>query len=384
MDWEDGGNGFDLQYKFVCDDDTRLEGVADWSALIYDRNCDLPREGNAPSPSSWHRHCSYTDSNRLGPVWRRTSIPARSPARSMITARSISLSPWPPCSPRFLHAEILLACAPHCPRGWSAGLMPIPPRQEATAVMLQGLAGALPIETHISLVFVGADTVWKLKKAIELPFLDFTNAEDRRRFTERELALNATAAPGLYRDMLAVVRQEMGPWCFRTRQRMPRRWTGCCAWRACRPKTFSMPSPRRGGLTLALQDALADAVAAYPSCAAGSDGGAAADAADRARQRSLGAWRRPARARCARLAGRGPCRAGRARTIAHAARADGFVRRAHGDLHLGNLCLWQGRPVPFDALEFDEALATIDLGYDLAFLLMDLDQRVTGRLRIAC
>jgi predicted kinase len=52
----------------------------------------------------------------------------------------------------------------------------------------------------------------------------------------------------------------------------------------------------------------------------------------------------------------------------------GFVRRAHGDLHLANLCLWDGVPVPFDALEFDEALATIDLGYDLAFLLMDLDQ----------
>ena len=55
---------------------------------------------------------------------------------------------------------------------------------------------------------------------------------------------------------------------------------------------------------------------------------------------------------------------------------DGFVRRVHGDLHLGNLCLWRGKPVLFDALEFDEAMATIDLGYDLAFLLMDLDQRV--------
>jgi uncharacterized protein len=55
---------------------------------------------------------------------------------------------------------------------------------------------------------------------------------------------------------------------------------------------------------------------------------------------------------------------------------DGFVRRVHGDLHLGNLCLWHGKPLPFDALEFDEAMATIDLGYDLAFLLMDLDQRV--------
>ena len=46
-----------------------------------------------------------------------------------------------------------------------------------------------------------------------------------------------------------------------------------------------------------------------------------------------------------------------------------------GDLHLGNMCLWQGRPVPFDALEFDESMATVDLGYDLAFLLMDLDRR---------
>ena len=57
--------------------------------------------------------------------------------------------------------------------------------------------------------------------------------------------------------------------------------------------------------------------------------------------------------------------------------ASGFVRRAHGDLHLGNLLMWQGRPVPFDALEFNEDLATIDLGYDLAFLLMDLEHRVS-------
>jgi uncharacterized protein len=56
--------------------------------------------------------------------------------------------------------------------------------------------------------------------------------------------------------------------------------------------------------------------------------------------------------------------------------AAGYIRRCHGDLHLGNICLWDGKPVPFDALEFDEALATIDVGYDLAFLLMDLDHRV--------
>jgi hypothetical protein len=53
----------------------------------------------------------------------------------------------------------------------------------------------------------------------------------------------------------------------------------------------------------------------------------------------------------------------------------GCVRRCHGDLHLGNIVLIDNVPVPFDALEFSEALATIDVLYDLAFLLMDLDAR---------
>ncbi len=52
----------------------------------------------------------------------------------------------------------------------------------------------------------------------------------------------------------------------------------------------------------------------------------------------------------------------------------GYVRRCHGDLHLGNIVLWGGRPLLFDAIEFDEAIATVDTLYDLAFLLMDLDR----------
>ena len=55
--------------------------------------------------------------------------------------------------------------------------------------------------------------------------------------------------------------------------------------------------------------------------------------------------------------------------------AEGAVRRCHGDLHLGNIVLLDGAPVPFDALEFDERLGTCDVLYDLAFLLMDLEFR---------
>ena len=57
----------------------------------------------------------------------------------------------------------------------------------------------------------------------------------------------------------------------------------------------------------------------------------------------------------------------------------GFIRRGHGDLHLGNIALLEGRPVPFDAIEFDPDVAAGDVLYDLAFLLMDLLERGLGR-----
>src|SRR5690606_10725907 len=56
-------------------------------------------------------------------------------------------------------------------------------------------------------------------------------------------------------------------------------------------------------------------------------------------------------------------------------RKGGFVRHCHGDLHLRNICMIDGRPTPFDAIEFNPAIANIDVLYDLAFLLMDLVHR---------
>ena len=71
--------------------------------------------------------------------------------------------------------------------------------------------------------------------------------------------------------------------------------------------------------------------------------------------------------------------AGRIGALLEARRAAGKVRRCHGDLHLRNICLVDGEPTLFDCLEFSEALASIDVLYDLAFLLMDLEHRgLTG------
>src|SRR5262249_4415538 len=56
----------------------------------------------------------------------------------------------------------------------------------------------------------------------------------------------------------------------------------------------------------------------------------------------------------------------------------GLVRRGHGDLHLGNVALIDGEPVAFDAIEFDPVIASGDVLYDLAFLIMDLIERGFG------
>ena len=60
--------------------------------------------------------------------------------------------------------------------------------------------------------------------------------------------------------------------------------------------------------------------------------------------------------------------------------AAGFARRCHGDLHLRNIALIEGEPVLFDAIEFSDAIASGDVLYDLAFLLMDLEARGLRRL----
>jgi aminoglycoside phosphotransferase family enzyme/predicted kinase len=252
----------------------------------------------------------------------------------------------------------------------------IPAQQAEVVALLARITGAAPIETHISAVFVGATDAFKLKKAVTLPFLNFAPLAAREHFCRRELALNAPNAPGIYRDVLPVTRAADGTlalaglgetvdWVLRMAP-VP-------------AGDFLDAIAARGGLDGPLLDAVADAavalVAAAPVVAgvdstarmravlAGNLEGCLAVGFDPGRVQAIGA------AMGERLEALAPILAQRA--------AEGFVRRCHGDLHLGNLCLWDGRPVAFDALEFDEAYATTDTGYELAFLLMDLDVRVS-------
>jgi uncharacterized protein len=252
--------------------------------------------------------------------------------------------------------------------------MTIPAEQQEIARYLSGLSGCPPRETHISAVFIGTGTAWKLKKAVRTPFLDFSEPDAREHFLRRELVLNKPAAPGIYRDVVAVSRRPDGSlelggdnaidWVLRMAP-VP-------------AGDFLDVIAANGTMSPRLLDDLGDCVAAYHQRLAavpGQDSAGRLMAITQGNVRSALATGLP----------RPAVEAWRLRmTAAIEARRDwlaersaaGFVRRCHGDFHLGNLCLWEGKPVAFDALEFDEALATIDVGYDLAFLLMDLDRRV--------
>ncbi|MFL5281128.1 MAG: AAA family ATPase [Rhodopila sp.] len=254
--------------------------------------------------------------------------------------------------------------------------MTIPPEQAETAHFLGRLAGAPPRETHISAVFIGSDTVWKLKKAVRMPFLDFTTVAARRHFLMRELALNRPHAPEIYRDAAAVVRRPDGTLALTEADDSAIDWVLRMA--PVPEQDFLDIIAAKGGLTPALQDALGDCVARYhaplppvpgwDSAAAllrTTSGNVQSALAAGLPEAVVGSWRQGMEAAIT----------ARAAWLMDRAAA-GYVRRCHGDLHLGNLCLWNGQSVAFDALEFDEAMATIDIGYDLAFLLMDLEHRV--------
>jgi aminoglycoside phosphotransferase family enzyme/predicted kinase len=238
------------------------------------------------------------------------------------------------------------------------------------------------IDTHISAVFLAGPKAYKLKRAVVFPYLDFGTLERRRNFCEAEVAINRRTAPQIYERVAAVTREAGGALAL----------DGAGA-----PVDFVVVMRRfddsglfdrlaeKGALSDELMRQLGDEIARFHQAAerrldsGGYDGMAkvvALNAQDLARhaQTILDA------AAVSRIASRSQAEAARVRAVLEARRKAGFVRRCHGDLHLRNICLYENRPLLFDAIEFSEDLACIDILYDLAFLLMDLEHRGLRRL----
>ena len=262
-------------------------------------------------------------------------------------------------------------------------MTPRAPQDDLIALLSDGRSYGMPgaaverITTHAAIVFLVGERAFKMKRAVRYSFLDFTTFHRRRRALEAELELNRRTAPMLYRRLVPVTREDSGALAL-AGSGEPVEWL-------LEMVRFDQEArldrvAQRGELTPAIVDELAAEIAAFHQRAAERlrCGGCAGmrdviegNAEDFA---TLPAAILPPD-QSASLTARCREELARRRDLLEKRRRSGRVRLCHGDLHLGNIVLLEGRPVLFDCLEFDEALASIDTLYDLAFLLMDLQQQ---------
>ena len=233
------------------------------------------------------------------------------------------------------------------------------------------------LETHISWVVLTGGIVYKIKKAVNFGFLDFSTLEKRRFYCEEEVRLNRRFAPDLYLDVIAI----------RGRAERPSlHGEGRAIEYAVRMRQFSQQAllgsmAARHELTPEHIDEIARLVAAMHSRAsvAGAQFGlphdihhwvmenfahirpVLKDPGRREQLRHLEHWcQREFRTKV---------------SVIESRKTDGFIRECHGDLHLGNLALIDGRITPFDCIEFNPRLRWIDVINESAFLMMDLEDR---------
>ncbi len=233
------------------------------------------------------------------------------------------------------------------------------------------------VETHVSIVFLAGDRAYKLKRAVKYPYLDFSTAELRRVACEAELRLNRRTAPELYLEVRALRRNAQGEVAFASADRAVD-WV--VVMRRFDQAMVFDELAKAGRLCASSMIELTGHIAAFHQSAEQrlDHGGAAALAAVadtnyRCLMDARDVGLSPERIAEVRL--KSAERLAAVRALLDRRLAEGKVRRCHGDLHLRNVCLFENKPTLFDCLEFSEELASIDILYDLAFLLMDLDHR---------
>jgi aminoglycoside phosphotransferase family enzyme/predicted kinase len=233
------------------------------------------------------------------------------------------------------------------------------------------------IDTHISIVWLAGDRAYKLKRAVKFDYVDFSTAELRRVACEAEIQLNRRTAPSLYLGVRPVTRESDGSLLIGGTGE-PIDWL--VEMKRFNQETLFDRLADRGRLDIGLMETLGSTIAAlHAGARIRSDHGGRAGMTWVADGNAIDLLEYGANvlasASSAVLAAET-----RHALCRHASRLDsrcrgGMVRECHGDLHLRNICLVDGRPTIFDGVEFNDRISCVDVLYDLAFLLMDLWRR---------
>jgi aminoglycoside phosphotransferase family enzyme/predicted kinase len=231
------------------------------------------------------------------------------------------------------------------------------------------------IETHIAAVFLIGDHAYKLKKAVDLGFLDFSTRDKRVWAIRRELEFNRKTAPDVYLAVAQVVRRPDGKLAF---DEVGEPLESVLCMRRFDPEAVLSNAPERVKGDFA--EALGRQVAGLHASADVRPGGSGAldyvIKSNAAHLRQLAPVLGPEAVET--LLAATDAEFEKRRALLDARGAMGQLRRCHGDLHLANILEEGGKAVLFDCIEFNDTLSEIDVLYDLAFLLMDLSFRGNG------
>ncbi len=231
------------------------------------------------------------------------------------------------------------------------------------------------VDTAGAVVFLAGPEAYKVKRAVTFPFMDLSTLDKRRLACEAEIALNRASAPDVYLAALPITRSgetfaisgngEVVEWVAHMR-------------RFDENATLDRVVAR-GGLPDETIDKLTLAIRRSHARAPLRDAARCAHALETYIEQNDAAFaERPDlfdAAKARRLAIDSRLAFAVVRPILLRRGESGFTRRCHGDLHLSNIVLLNGEPTLFDALEFSDEVASGDVLYDLAFLLMDLEER---------
>ena len=235
------------------------------------------------------------------------------------------------------------------------------------------------IQTHISYILLTGYYVYKLKKSVDFGFLDFSTLEARKHFCEEELRLNQPNAPEIYLEVLPI---------GKTGDKFALGAEKNIVDYALKMRQFSQSALlsnllKQGQLTTAHMEELGRVVAQFHGRAHRNDYISSFGAVEQIRQAFDENYQQTKK-----YLGRGQTLQqyeetqqfsddffNKHREWLEKRQEKGWIRECHGDLHLGNICLWRDQILLFDRIEFNESFRFVDVMYDVAFTVMDLESQ---------
>ena len=236
------------------------------------------------------------------------------------------------------------------------------------------------IQTHVSYVLLAGDYAYKLKKAVNFGFLDFSSLEKRKHFCEEEIRMNRAIAPEIYLDLVAITETKPGEWILGGE--------GKAVEYAVKMQRFPQENLfselfASGKLTEKYLEELGEKVAEFHDLALTNDRitsfgeiakiKEAFDENYQQTEKYIGIVQTQAQFDGTKKYSDDFFE--REKDLFKQRRDNNKIKECHGDLHLRNICLWQNQIQLFDRIEFNEPFRFVDVMYDVAFAVMDLDAR---------